>query len=206
MASSLQAPSTLPSPSLVVQAGIRLANEIKTDSQALAGTLKPNDIIDVTLIGHSRGAVVIDVAMQQLETRVVAQLAHGYKEMLLIDPHPANPTYGSNASFNVFDLLSDLAFGAYWGFEKIVHDPQVTVPPDVSYVKEWWQHSPEFSFPVGSEEHARRSKPSAASTIFSGRRRRAISGLPTRTRMSRANQRSRTSRTSMADHGNRIGG
>jgi len=145
--------SLAPTPGLAVQAGITLADEIKTAAQTMSKNLhlKSTDVIDVTLIGHSRGTVVIGVAMQQLETGVIPQLKHGYREMLLIDPHPANQQFGGNASVNP-DFAGQTAFALYWQYEGTVQDPGVVVPSDVAYAKEWYQHSSYSDFAALSEE------------------------------------------------------
>ena len=54
-----------------------------------------NDVIDVNLIGHSRGAGVVSLAMNQLTGNPQDRPADGYYELTLLDPHPAsNSTLG----------------------------------------------------------------------------------------------------------------
>ncbi len=55
--------------------------------------LHVHDVIDVQLIGHSRGTSVVGQAMQELLDNLSSQplaLQEGYFELTLLDPHPAN--------------------------------------------------------------------------------------------------------------------
>jgi hypothetical protein len=90
--------SDSPLPGLAAAAGDVLYGQI-LDAISSLGSLGNNDVVDIHLIGHSRGAVVISEAMLDLVANPVPQLQQGYFKMTFLDPHPANNQYGLNASF-----------------------------------------------------------------------------------------------------------
>jgi probable HAF family extracellular repeat protein len=128
-------------PTKIVAAGDKLAALVMDQVDGLAG-LKPNDVIDVHLIGHSRGSVVISEAMTELlADDPLAQLQHGYFKMTLLDPHPANSKYGLNADFDP-GTLGSLFQKKYVKFQDAVHDPDVVVPARVNKVEILWEQTP----------------------------------------------------------------
>lgn len=87
--------STLPVPGMTVLAGAKLAATIASTVAQLTPQPAPGDVIDLHLIGHSRGAVVISQAaldLQALERMgtfpQLSQLGAGYLKMTSLDPHP----------------------------------------------------------------------------------------------------------------------
>jgi hypothetical protein len=138
--------SGLASPQAIVDAGNNLTSQVL---QLIAGLpLAPNDVVDVHLIGHSRGAVVISEVMQQLVASTIPQLQHGYLKMTLLDPHPANRgvdplvgmAYGENADFSS-GLGTLLVEPSYNTFEDAVDDPPVEIPGRVNEVEEYWEQN-----------------------------------------------------------------
>ena len=74
------------------------ANNLYTSFSPRPPVLSPcysgNDVIDVQLIGHSRGTSVVGRAIQDLLSHWRSgppALQEGYFELTLLDPHPANP-------------------------------------------------------------------------------------------------------------------
>ncbi len=133
-------PSAALDPEAVLTAGYDLYSEIEQSAENLDG-LGPNDVIDVHLIGHSRGAVVISLAMDYLLAYSdFAPLLHGYFKMTLLDPHPANNQYGLNANIGNTRIGQILQY-AYPYFQDIVQDPGVEVPPRVNEAELLWQHT-----------------------------------------------------------------
>ena len=100
-----------PSPGQTTLGAQDMFTTLVQNANSLADRLQPNDIIDVQLIGHSRGSAVIDQAMQMLVNvnagSVLPQLAHGYYKLTFLDPHPAN-----NQSTRPFWLWRFLLTGA----------------------------------------------------------------------------------------------
>src|SRR5262249_21641263 len=85
------ADSRKPEPGLAILAGLNLASKIESTAESLVALqgLNSNDVIDLHLIGHSRGTVVISQALLDLQGSSVSQLAGGYVKMTMLDPHPA---------------------------------------------------------------------------------------------------------------------
>jgi hypothetical protein len=138
-------------------AGANMYNQIVAAASSLSGFLQPNDIIDVQLIGHSRGASVIGVAMQDLVTnsQSIPQLQHGYYEMTFLDPHPANAGTTGDVS-----LASLAALSLVWTPAEYVavvvdlgyilasasaNDQSVTVPSRVNQVQDYYQRNSNFA-------------------------------------------------------------
>jgi N-acetylneuraminic acid mutarotase len=119
------------------QAATNLYQEIFIAAQGIPN-LETNDVIDIHLIGHSRGAVVIGRTMAQLiASPPNDQLSHGFMEMTLLDPHPANNAYGLNADFTFNGALTVAPL--YLGFQAIVADGPVIVPSRVNLAEDIYQ-------------------------------------------------------------------
>jgi probable HAF family extracellular repeat protein len=128
-------------PQAVIDAGEQLFYDIKQRALSIPD-LKPNDVIDVHLIGHSRGSVVISEVAQYLAGPVAfPQLEHGYLKMTLLDPHPAHLQYGFNADFAP-TRFGDFLKSGYSLFEDEVRDPPVIVPSRVNEVDIYYQKTP----------------------------------------------------------------
>jgi hypothetical protein len=136
-------------PQDILDAGQKyLVDKVNLAIQSL-GTLGDNDVIDLHLIGHSRGSVVIGLAMQELLKDTDQHLQHGYFKMTLLDPHPANLDYDLNASLKPDGPLFPQALAYYSRFEHDVHDPRVTVPGRVNEIEQFWQQNPWYLVPLG---------------------------------------------------------
>jgi hypothetical protein len=132
--------SFIPLPGFAVQAGNRLAREITTLADQLAAQ-HPGDVVDIQFIGHSRGAVVVSQAAQDLNGTSDPALRGAYMLMTLLDPHPASNASGLLLSFEPFVPLSlDIAVGTYV-FQLLANDPQVLIPSDVQQAEVFFQHT-----------------------------------------------------------------
>jgi hypothetical protein len=127
------------------------------DSAVASLATEPNDVVDLHLIGHSRGAVVISQALQDLldsPNQVPTALLAGYKKVTLLDPYPAQPTlYASNGqpiaqwySPGVSPLLSSIAIQQFEQFSAAVDDPSVVIPSGVDKVEVYYQHTASSQF------------------------------------------------------------
>ena len=150
-------------------AGADMCNHVVAAAGGLSG-LQPNDIIDVQLIGYSRGASVIGVAMNDLVTNSPndPQLEHGYYEMTFLDPHPANrgtigevSTAGLDVASQVFSLVwppgkyaSAVAEIGYCLASIIANDPPVTVQSRVNQVVDYYQNNSNFALSRASVLHS----------------------------------------------------
>jgi hypothetical protein len=135
--------STVKDPQPIRDAGRAFYDSIAFEAASITNQLhlNDNDVIDVQMIGHSRGAVVVSEAMQSLINNAgnFPQLDHGYFKMTLLDPHPANNVFGFNASTTVLGL--PLA-GSYIDFQDVTIDPPVYVPARVNEVDDFYEKTP----------------------------------------------------------------
>jgi len=142
------ADSVKPVSGLPATDGQVLANQIDADAKQLpSGT-----VIDLQLIAHSRGSVVIDQAMWDLvameksgQHPELNGLVAGYTKMTFLDPHPATNTR-ADGSPAVFYSASTGPFGqmavmTITGMQNIMHDPDITIPAGVNDVEEFYQHT-----------------------------------------------------------------
>ena len=125
-----------------------LANQI----DAAAKQLPAGTVIDLQLIAHSRGSVVIDQAMWDLvrmensgQHPELSGLKTGYTKMTFLDPHPATNTL-ANGSSAEFYSASTGAFGqmgvlVITAVQNDMHDPDITIPPGVNDVEVFYQHT-----------------------------------------------------------------
>jgi hypothetical protein len=135
--------------------GALMAEQIRQTADALA--VLPNDVVDLHLIGHSRGAVVISQAAMSLNTNPgPRELQLGYIRMTLLDPHPArnrgslfagllelgNGTGRSTIggfSFDPGNTLSMSTAVAQLQFQAAVNDPRVVIPANVDLAESFYQ-------------------------------------------------------------------
>ncbi len=125
---------------------------VLTADTMVLGEGSPGDVVDLDLIGHSRGAVVISQALQDLDGTTFPALAGGFKKMTLLDPHPANNGYSKPDYSAGSDRLSRALVRIYRWLQAHMQDPQVIIPPNVDEADLYYQHSPASAFPRGSEE------------------------------------------------------
>ena len=138
--------SNLPLPNLATAAGDRLALQITSAADALVQNYgSQGDVVDLDLIGHSRGAVVISQALQDLDGTTDPVLAGGYVKMTVLDPHPANNQYGLASFSSTSPFASLVAMSALSAFQTAADDPQVVIPSNVDSWDDVYQHTPSTS-------------------------------------------------------------
>lgn len=94
--------SQIPTPDGAVNAGRTLAQFVRNVATVLAG---PGDVVDVHLIGHSRGTAVVSQAFQSLTLDPGPRsLQLGYFKQTLLDPHVARNF--APIEFGYLELLS----------------------------------------------------------------------------------------------------
>jgi hypothetical protein len=143
---------------MTVLHGARMAEQIRLTADAIS-TL-PNDVVDLHLIGHSRGAVVISQAAIALNANAgPRELQVGYTKLTLLDPHPArnrgslfagllelgNGTGVSTVGGFSFDPSNFLAMStaiAQLQFQAAVNDPKIVVPANVDLAETIFQRLP----------------------------------------------------------------
>jgi hypothetical protein len=80
--------SHLPIPGATVIAGNKLATQVRLAAASMA--TRPGDVIDLHLIGHSRGTAVVSQAFLNLQHYPGPRaLQNGFFKETLLDPHPA---------------------------------------------------------------------------------------------------------------------
>ena len=142
--------SNVAQPGETAAAGSMMANAIDKAVAALA--TNPTDVVDLHVIGHSRGPVAISQALQDLfdsPGQTPEALLAGYKKVTLLDPHPAQPTLdGPNGqpiaqwySPGVTPLLNSVAINQLESFQAAVDDPPVVIPSSVNQVEVYYQHT-----------------------------------------------------------------
>jgi hypothetical protein len=150
--------SNTPLPGQAVAAGLKLANEIAKDVAKLP--LGPNDVIDLQLIGHSRGAVVISQAALDLQAMEQASsfsnskaLRSGFLKLTFLDPHPANNGNPQQAWYSASGgSLGRLGLGLYTQFQAAAQDPQVVIPSNASDTEVYYQHASHLVAPSIQEK------------------------------------------------------
>lgn len=123
--------------------------------ESIASSFPAGSVVDVNLIGHSRGAVVVTGVSQILDqTALPPQLQDGYLELTLIDPHPANNLYLKQGQSFPLTFLGLVVFVGYVDAQAIMNDPPIVVPPNVDLVTEYYQETPSRQTPWSDvEEH-----------------------------------------------------
>jgi len=154
--------SWIPATGYAVNAGHNLAYQLRQHAQAIANgpNFRPGDVIDLHLIGHSRGAVVIGQAIQDLQIQPLGQFSTGYVKMTMLDPHPAsnlgslplgiaevlNPLNFNGVStigrfsFDTSILVRHLAL-AVLRVQSRMQDPSPTVPSNVDEAESYYQNT-----------------------------------------------------------------
>lgn len=110
----------------------------------------PNDVIDVHVIGHSRGGAVISQAMLGLRTNPI--VFQGTAQMTLLDPHPArNDPAFTYYSVNPNSLGGRIAAAVVRNVQGIMNDPRIVIPGVVDIAEDFFQRDPATSVPSGGE-------------------------------------------------------
>jgi hypothetical protein len=134
--------SNLPLSGEATAAGDRLYGSIVGVANTLASA-HAGDVVDLHLIGHSRGTVVVNRALQDLLGTSNAALEGSYIIETLLDPHPANV-----ATLDLYSGSSASLVTLYKGFEKLANDPAIVIPPNVSMSEVYYQHTPYSLFEI----------------------------------------------------------
>jgi hypothetical protein len=129
--------SASPTPGSVQLAAQGMTAQI---NQAIASLpLQPGDVVDVHLIGHSRGGDVVSVVAGELN-RSAPPLSGGYLKLTLLDPHPArNGPVAYYSSSN--GPIGTLAQMQYLAFQSSTNDPPLTIPPGVNSTEIFYQQT-----------------------------------------------------------------
>jgi hypothetical protein len=122
-------------PGVVTAAAQGLAAQI---NQTIANLpIQPNDVVDIHLIGQSRGADVASLAAGLLDWNA-PPLQGGYLKLTLLDPHPARngPVAYDSVSNGPIGQLVDRA---YLAIQADAADPPLRVPPRVNQAEVFYQ-------------------------------------------------------------------
>ena len=110
--------SAYPGEGIATAAGDMMAKEIEEAVQD-PKIVPAGDVVDLELIGHSRGAVVVNQAFTDLQaaTAHIKQLVGGYWREVLLDPHPANTLTDCLFSYQK-SLTGKAAYAGAKAFQK----------------------------------------------------------------------------------------
>ena len=96
--------------------------------------------VNLEFIGHSEGTVINTYAIVTLENKMIPQLASGYIEDTMLDPHAANNNLpGQQMSFG--GALGGLARAIVTNYQSSANDPPVFVPAIVDQAQVFFEHS-----------------------------------------------------------------
>jgi hypothetical protein len=130
-------------------------------------------VVDVHLIGHSRGAVVVSQALLALSAAPgPRELRLGYTQVTLLDPHPArnraplalgilelaNGGGVSTVGGFSFDPRNPVSVAVAVGtlrFQVAVKDPRVALPRNVDGAEMFYQRQPWFRVTTPLEQQLR---------------------------------------------------
>jgi pimeloyl-ACP methyl ester carboxylesterase len=130
--------SAVPAPGSVPAAAQLMAAQI---SQVIAALpIQANDVVDVHLVGHSRGGDVVSLAAGLLD-RSKPPLSGGFLELTLLDPHPARngPVAYESYSNGPIGTLAQMDLSA---FQAAANDPPLTIPAGVDRTQIFFQQTP----------------------------------------------------------------
>ncbi len=132
--------SSLPTPGQVEVNAQSLADAIQEAASGLEG-LSSDDVIDVHLIGHSRGGNLVAAASGLLDQSESSPLADGFVKVTMLDPHPARngDVAFYDASNGPLGRFSELL---YLAFQEGTKDPALTVPESVDQAEIFYQRTP----------------------------------------------------------------
>jgi hypothetical protein len=145
--------SSTTQPGQAVVAGDGLYHQVVAAAKLLAGQ-HPGDVVDLHVIGHSRGAVVAGIALKALVANPYPAIAGGYVKLTLLDPHPANNFNGTAHGYDAANgPIGHFLERQYLARQDKTLDPQVTIPANVDEVEDYYQQTPASAFPFYSFEH-----------------------------------------------------
>ena len=137
-------------PYLVNGAGHDMNREIVAAAKALLQRNNhPGDVVDLHLIGHSRGTVVVSQVLQDMAAGIGPDWSGSYVEATLLDPHPANLIEDLLLSFSN-NAPGWAAFALAIRFQNPTRDPEIFLPDGAGLrsVDIWYQHTPAAKFPL----------------------------------------------------------
>jgi hypothetical protein len=115
----------------------RMAQQMATALQQFPA----GEPVDLQLIGHSEGAVIVSQLLQHLGPQLTADLRGGFIQVTLLDPHAANPDIPGQ-QYSVGDgPIAWLAKGLIDKYQAEARDPPVVIPDWVNKVEVFFQHS-----------------------------------------------------------------
>jgi hypothetical protein len=129
--------SALPAAGTATLAGQEMATAV--DQAIAALPVQPGDVVDVHLIGHSRGGDVVSLAAGLLD-RSRPPLAGGDLKLTLLDPHPARNGPVTYASWSN-GPIGTLTHLDYLAFQAAANDPPLTIPPGVNQTEIFYQQT-----------------------------------------------------------------
>lgn len=133
--------SALPVPYVTQATARALTRQVNTAARGLSG-LQPHDMVDVHLIGQSRGGPVIAQAASMLDTSGVAQLRRGFLKLTMLDAHPSdwNANGPKHVSFSDGPIgrLGALIYRTYGVWNN---DPGMTISANVDQVEVLYQRN-----------------------------------------------------------------
>jgi hypothetical protein len=130
--------SAVPASGAVVTAAQGLAAQIDRTIASLA--VQPGDVVDIHLIGASRGGDVVSLAAGLLDWNAPA-LRDGYLKLTLLDPHPArNDAVAYESSSN--GPIGRLVDRAYRAFQGAAADPVLAIPARANRAEVFYQTAP----------------------------------------------------------------
>jgi hypothetical protein len=134
--------SWIPASGYAVSAGDRLAADLESVVQNPA-IVPQGAVVDIELIGHSRGSVVVNEAFTDLQaaSSTIPQLGGGYWRETLLDPHPASDATNDLLAYNPSSTISTLAYKATLDIQHHMDDPPINVPSMVSEVQDYYEHT-----------------------------------------------------------------
>ena len=137
-----------------VQNGINAAHMIESYINGTNSQGQPNvpagAVVDLHLIGHSRGSVVITYAMQTLQSDLakIPQAAGGFWELTYLDPHPS---HGTNVA--PFSATSQYLIDGANFLQNQFQDPYpLTVPSQVALAQIDYENTPVSDIVSTTEE------------------------------------------------------
>lgn len=105
----------------------------------------PGDVVDLHLVGHSRGTVIVSQALLAWKRAPDPALRGSWVRATLLDPHPANNRFSPPAAPN--ENVDEDTTGAAWTranyerFQDAARDPEVELPSGTGLrdVSLWYQ-------------------------------------------------------------------
>lgn len=131
--------SNLPRPGIPELVARRLAHQVTAMSHRLvAHGFQHQDVIDLHLIGHSRGGGVINLAAAALPNGQ-GPFAGGLVKLTMLDPHPARnttevPFYSASAG-----PIGQLSLRNFLAFQEAANDQAVVLAPGVDQLEVFHQ-------------------------------------------------------------------